>query len=113
MTKPQKTDADQIKTAHDIDAVRTKYSAVLGRDHLGLVIYHAFMKVILKTFSWSAWWAIHGGFMVEGYVADHVSGEMSWLPFAYGGAAWINFLLRPQFKRLVEALAKLVENWKK
>jgi len=123
MTEEQTKDAVHIKTAHDLETVRAKNAAVLGRDHLGIVLYQAFMKVVLKTFSWSAWWAIHGTYTVDDYVQSFAavdnagkalqSGEMSWLPFAYAGCAWLNFLLRPQFKRLVEAAATLLENWKK
>jgi len=122
MTQKEQQQSDDIKSAHDIEGVRAKYAAVLGRDHLGIVLYQAFLKILLKTFSWSAWWAIHGTYTVDDYVRSYQivgksgealqTGEMSWLPFAYAGCAWLNFLLRPQFKRLVEAAAKALENWK-
>ncbi len=114
MTQAEQASSEEIKTAHDVEAVRAKYSAVLGRDNILRVFWQAFVKILLKTFSWSAWWAIHGCIVVDDYVKDmgDKGAELSWLPFTYAACGWMNFLLRPQFKRLVEAAAKALENWK-
>ncbi len=104
-----KDDVESMDTAHDIHNVRAKYDMVLGRDNIALVMYHAGIKLVLKTFSWSTIWALHGCYVIDDYIDATTKGDLSWFPFAYASVAWFNMLLRPQLKRLVEAYAKKTE----
>jgi len=114
MTEEQKTEAveqdkESMNTAHDIHDIRAKYDVVLGRDNILKVLYHAGVKLVLKTFSWSTIWALHGIYVVDDYIDAATKGDLSFIPFVYAGIAWFNMLLRPQLKRLVEAYAKKTE----
>lgn len=92
----------------DIEEKRAENLPYIGKDPIYLVFYHAACKLLVKTFSLSAVWAVHGMMVINDYLMK-TNGEQSWLPYVYGGAAWINLLLRPQFKQLIESAAKRLE----
>ncbi len=112
MTEEVKKDVEQIKDGTHIDVVREQYFPVLGRDGIHKVLYHSIVKLILKTFSWSTVWALHGIYIVDIYVEGLKKGEVSYIPFIYAGVAWFNMLLRPQLKKLIAAYSKKIENGK-
>ncbi len=95
-------DKKELNDVADLDIERAKFSPVMGKDKLVIVLFYAFWKLVLKTFSLSAVFAVVASTHLDDAIAKGAEG---WYHWAFAGIAWLNFVARPQFKEAVSALS--------
>ena len=91
-----------------MEGVRAEWQPVMGREPLFWVLWYAFWKVVLKAFSLSTVFAVVASVHLD--TAVESGKDISGFPWCFAAMAWLNLVARPQFKRLSEAWAKMLEN---
>ena len=109
MTKTNLSDVDEM------ERVRAEYEPVLGRDHFAIVLWYCGLKLAIKFFSLSGLFCmVATGIILDladiGRETKDGSALTSWYPWAMFVTAWLNWSARKEFKRLVGAVSKWLEN---
>lgn len=112
MAPPAPEPKEKFDNPHDLERVRAEWQPVMGRDHLIWVLWYAFWKVVLKSFSLSTIFAIVASMHLETALESAIEKgvDVGWFPWCFAATAWLNLVARPQFKRLAEGFAKMLEN---